>query len=334
MHDALFKAAFGQPDIARSELALVLPPDILAHLDLSTLVVTPGSFVDEELRHAHTDLLYSVRIKGDARDPEALVYVLFEHQSSFDELMPFRFLRYTVRVWERWLRDNAPATKLPLVLPVLLHHGPEGWRAAPELAAMFDANPALLDATRPFQPHFRFLLDDLALLSLENLASRVASELTRLVRLALWSSRSRSRLLGAAPHMGAIIASLGREERTRELLIQLHLYLLETAPPDVAIEEVRTILLGMAGPEGREDVMNAGEQLRQQGREQGFQQGRVEGLRTAIAAVLSARGLDCSQENREKVAACGDVATLTRWHTRAVTAPSEAEVFADVGRVG
>jgi hypothetical protein len=322
MHDALFKAAFGQPDIAGSELALVLPPDILAHLDLSTLVVTPGSFVDEELRHAHTDLLYSVRTKGDPRDPEALVYVLFEHQSSFDELMPFRFLRYMVRVWERWLRDNAPATKLPVVLPLLLHHGPEGWRAAPELAEMFDANPALLEATRPFQPHFRFLLDDLALLSLEDLASRVASELTRLVRLALWCSRSLERLLGAAPRMGAIMATLGDDDRTRELLRQLLVYLHKTAPPEVDVEVVRTILLGMAGPGRREDVMNAGEQL--------IQQGHARGLRAGIEAVLSARGLECGENTRSKLEACSDTSRLTRWLTRAATAHTEADVFTDV----
>ncbi|MGO9711699.1 MAG: Rpn family recombination-promoting nuclease/putative transposase [Polyangiaceae bacterium] len=320
MHDALFKAAFGQPDVARSELALVLPPDVLAHLDLATLAVAPGSFVDDDLRHAHTDLLYAVRTRDDRG---ALVYVLFEHQSTFDAHMPLRFLRYMVRIWDRWLRDHPPAVTLPLILPVLLHHGPEGWRAAPELATMFDASPALLEVTRPFQPHFRFLLDDLAALSLEELASRVVGSLTRLVRLALWSSRSLERVLGAAPLMGAIMATLGRDERTRELLEQLHLYLYETAPADVDMEQFQTMLFQMTGPQGREDVMNAGEQLRQEGRE--------EALRGAIASVLMVRGLGCGEASKAKLAACKDVSLLTHWHTRAVTASSEAEVFADVG---
>jgi hypothetical protein len=47
-HDALFKETFGQTDIARSELEVVLPADVRAHLDLATLAVHPGSFVDEE----------------------------------------------------------------------------------------------------------------------------------------------------------------------------------------------------------------------------------------------------------------------------------------------
>ncbi len=267
--------------------------EVVAQLDLVRLAVAPGSFVDEELRHAHSDLLYAVRTRDDRA---ALV----------------------------------PVT-LPLILPVLLHHGGNRWHAAPELATMLDGSPALLEATRPFQPHFRIVLDDLAALSLEELASRVATSLTRLVRLALWSSRSLDRVLDAAPLMGAIMATLDREERTRELLEQLHLYLLRTAPRDIDMEQFRTILFRMAGPQGREDVMNAGEQLIQQGIQQGLQRGEARGLRGAIVSVLAARGLGCGEASKAKLAACEDVALLARWHTRAVTASSEAEVFGDVG---
>jgi hypothetical protein len=132
--------------------------------------------------------------------------------------------------------------------------------------------------------------------------------------------------------MGAIMATLGRDERTRELLEQLHLYLLRTAPPDVDMEQFRTILFRMAGPQGREDVMNAGEQLIQQGVQQGIQRGRSEALRDAIVSVLAARGLGCSEASKAKLAACEDVAPLAQWLTRAATASSEAEVFADAGR--
>jgi hypothetical protein len=89
-HDALFKSTFEQPDIARSQLELVLPAAVRAHLDLATLEVQPGSFVDPELQDLHTDLLYAVRTH---HGEQAFVYVVFEHQSSFDATMPFRMLR-------------------------------------------------------------------------------------------------------------------------------------------------------------------------------------------------------------------------------------------------
>jgi predicted transposase YdaD len=81
--------------------------------------------------------------------------------------------------------------------------------------------------------------------------------------------------------------------------------------------------------------MNAAEQLIQQGRAEGEQKGEqrglergLEGLRTGVAAALSARAMPLSEMGRARLASCVDVATLTRWLTRAVTAASEADVFA------
>jgi hypothetical protein len=143
------------------------------------------------------------------------------------------------------------------------------------------------------------------------------------VQLALWASRSFPRLRDAAPFMRAAVATLVRDEPTRALLTQLFLYVLSTAPPDVDVRAIRTILLEVAGPEGQEDVMNAADQLREEGRAEG-----LEGLRTGIAAALSARAIPLSDFGRARLASCASVATLTRWLTHAVTATSEAEVFA------
>ncbi len=79
-HDALFKAAFSQVELAAEELRCVLPPELLADLDLASLTLESGSFVDEALRERHTDLLYSLELDGRS----ARIYVLFEHQSSVD----------------------------------------------------------------------------------------------------------------------------------------------------------------------------------------------------------------------------------------------------------
>ena len=172
---------------------------------------------------------------------------------------------------------------------------------------MLDVEPALLEAVRPFQPMFRFLLDDLSALSLEELAARALHALGRLVQLALWSSRSMERLGVAAPLMAAIAGTLERDSRTRALLLQLYAYLWQAAPPDVAAAD-----------------MNAAEQLIEQGRAEGEQKG----LRAAIISVLGARGLPLSKVGRARLASCADASTLTRWLERAATATSEAAAFA------
>ncbi len=155
-------------------LEFLLPADVRAQLDLATLVVCSTELPHPTQRHAETDLLYSLRTRSGG---EALIYVLFEHQSSFDSTMPLRLLRYMVRIWEQWRDSHPEARLLPVIVPIVLHHGDAAWRAPPELAAMIDASPEMLEATRPWVPHFRFILDDLAALSLDALGASEASHL-------------------------------------------------------------------------------------------------------------------------------------------------------------
>ena len=231
-----------------------------------------------------------------------------------------------------------PPGKLPVVLPIVLHHDVDAWRAAPEFASVLDAGPELLAAVGPFQPLFRFVLDDLAPLSLEALSSRKLHALALLVEIAFWASRPLGRLQDAAPRMGAMVAGLTLDARAHGLLTQLYVYLLRDAPPNVETEEVQAILRQISGPAGEEDIMNAGDRLIEQGRAEGRAEGQaealakgraegLEGLRVAIAAMLTARGLGPSELGKARIAACSDVALLTTWVTCAVTAATEADVF-------
>jgi hypothetical protein len=160
-HDALFKAIFSDPETAAAELRSALPAAVADRIDFSTLRVEAGSFVDEELRFRHCDLLFSARVAG--RD--ALVYVLFEHQSSSDPLMALRMLRYVVRIWDVVLEREPGRTSLPLVVPVVLHHGERPWSGATQIADLVDLAEDGRVSLSPFVPRFGFAVDDLAVLS-------------------------------------------------------------------------------------------------------------------------------------------------------------------------
>jgi predicted transposase/invertase (TIGR01784 family) len=88
----VFRRIFGVPANAASQLRAVLPSGIADRLDLGRLAPVPGSFVDEDLRWRHSDVLFTAPLDG--RD--AFVYVLVEHQSSDDPLMAFRVLRLSL----------------------------------------------------------------------------------------------------------------------------------------------------------------------------------------------------------------------------------------------
>ncbi|HTN87063.1 MAG TPA: hypothetical protein VL242_25365 [Sorangium sp.] len=64
------------------------------------------------------------------------------------------------------------------------------------------------------------------------------------------------------------------------------------------------------------------------GRIEGKVEGKVEGKQEALLAVLTARGLPPTDQERIQIASCSSGAELDRWIARAATAASTGEVFA------
>ncbi|KAA0929779.1 hypothetical protein [Streptomyces apricus] len=69
-------------------------------------------------------------------------------------------------------------------------------------------------------------------------------------------------------------------------------------------------------------------------RDEARAEARVQNAAESILLVLETRGLDVSDEVRERVTGCDDPGLLRRWLTNAVTAPSAEAIFADTGGAG
>jgi predicted transposase YdaD len=63
-HDLFARFTFGHPERAAAELRAVLPPEVVARVDWSSLRREPASVVDPELRESQSDLLFSARLHG------------------------------------------------------------------------------------------------------------------------------------------------------------------------------------------------------------------------------------------------------------------------------
>jgi hypothetical protein len=74
-------------------------------------------------------------------------------------MVPLQLLRYMVRIWERWRREQAGsgATRLPAIIPVVVYHGAADWSVSTAFADLVRA-PAALE---PHVPAFDYLLTDL-----------------------------------------------------------------------------------------------------------------------------------------------------------------------------
>ncbi len=313
-HDTFFRAVFARRRPAESELRAVLPRQLVAKLDLDTLEVEPPSFVDPALRWRHVDVLYRVRLRGEG---EVLIYVLLEHQSTVDPLMPLRVLIYLGRIWDHWLRveENGGATRIPAVLPIVLHQGPERWSAATELLELIDLEPALLERVRAHLPSFRFLLDDLGQKSPAALRRRRAGPLGTLALLLLREARrERPRLLRVLRHGLELFEALEEEGDAGQVVS----YILEVG--DASTQDVIDVLGRVRDPKLREAAVTTAEQLRSEG--------RLEGQRELLLALLNVKFGPLPGELERKVLA-GDEGALQRWSVRVVVANSLAEVFAD-----
>jgi len=157
IHDAFFKQALSDPMLAGTFLREHLPAEVADLLGPEPPELVPGSFVDEDLRQHHSDLLLRVHLKGG--NHEAYAYVVIEHKSSPDPGARLQVLRYVVRVLVQCYDQNNQQLPLPPVLPVLVHQGPEGWKLSCEFADLFGP---VDEALRPYLPSFQHALVDLA----------------------------------------------------------------------------------------------------------------------------------------------------------------------------
>lgn len=328
-HDALFKWTFSDAGRAAAELCAVLPAEVLRRIDLTTLEPCPAEVVDKALAASYSDLLFRVRIAGKA----GLLYVLFEHQSRPDPLMPLRLLGYLVRVLELHARgdrdDGEPLLPLPVVIPVVLHHSEHGWQSSTRFDNLFDPELIADPAVAGLVPRFEFVLDDISELSDEGLRARAFDYVTRLALWALRDSRNPERLLSTARGFLRAVRELRSSQGGLEALAVISRYFALVTRERTAENVIRMMLAGAPALEATmttlaERWMAEG---RAEGETRGRAEGRTEGQREVLLQLLSLKFGELPASARERVAGAGE-AELTHWAARVLSADSLEAVFA------
>lgn len=205
-HDKLFKRIFKEPQYAAEELRALLPSPLVAALDWATLRPEPDSYVDQALADGYSDLVFSAR----AGEERVLVYVLFEHQSTNDERMALRLLKYMVEIWMHFAKDQRNVGEpLPLVIPVVLAHAPGGWTAKRRFAELF--TEAAVGLAPHSIPDFEYAVDDLAKVSPDELQQRLSSDAVRMTLWVLRDARNGSSFLAAAGAWVPVLERIARD---------------------------------------------------------------------------------------------------------------------------
>ena len=233
-HANLFRSTFSDPLQAKGLLRNFLPAVLVAAIDWDSLELHDTEFLDQELRRSTVDLLFSVNIAGKP----ALIYLLLEHKSHQDPLTAWQMLRYFVRIQEHRLRQQPDATQLIPILPLVVHHGPQGWSCAQDVFELIDLgglDPQVTAALQPFQPRFRFLLADLPEVTIDQLQQLAMAPLARLVLLSMQFLRGQDAESALGIMQGAIetVRQVRAAPGGRERLIPVWYYLFSVSDLDL-----------------------------------------------------------------------------------------------------
>lgn len=245
-------------------------------------------------------LLFAVPAAG--QDEPA--YVLIEHTSAPDPLLAFRMLRSVVGVWDRYLREHPQAQHLPLVIPLVIHHGRTPWTGPTRLQDLIGADPDAREAGKPYLPQFEFLLDDLAGVDAQQLAERGLSPASFITFLMLNTADGNpnvaEQLRPWSDQLRAIFDGPGGAESFREILI----FIARVSATDPG--ELRELAASL-GPDAQEAYMTTAEML------------SAEGGAEVLTHVLVARFGPLPDDVSETVRGAA-MDQLLAWATRAVTA--------------
>lgn len=112
-------------------------------IDFGHLELIKTTFIHRDYRHLESDIVLTAPLTGGSKGARktVLIYILIEHQSEPDRLMPLRLadsqiqiFRYQVRTWSQ-THGSLARVRLSPVLPVVFYTGVRCW---PEVGTLAD----------------------------------------------------------------------------------------------------------------------------------------------------------------------------------------------------
>lgn len=280
-HNRFFHFSFSNIEVTRDFLKSQLAPEDLACLDLSTLKLYPGSFIDDELRESQSDLIFSIEpmpvllATTSEASPLILIYVLLEHKSYPDPMTPFQVLKYIVRILEQGLREKKP---LSCVIPMVVYHGETAWTVARSLDDLLDV-PKVLKRNMPqFTPP---LLDLSQIPEDQKFANPFLQAVMQTLRY-IWSERLRSNL----QELVDLFKEITQDGRDADPLKAFLAYII-SASPKLDRQELSHIIQQSFPTQGPAIMSTIAEQYFLEGRDQGIEKGEFIGTIRTCQSILN-----------------------------------------------
>ena len=271
-------------ECARGFLENYLPPDLLGVMDLSSLEIHKGSFVEKNLKEYHSDLLYRVKTEKG----HAFIYLLFEHKSYPDGLIHLQLLKYMAGIWTLYLKQNR-STKLDIIVPLVMYHGRSTWNIPERFSLLFN-NPEA--PARVFIPDFQYFLFDLARYSDEDIRGTILGRVVLMMLKYVFDPDFEHKV----PGILKLLDDLMHQETGLQYLETLLRYLIANIE-GMGGDKFKTIVeQSMSEKQGETIMAFANTMLGksfyqgvEQGMQQGMQQGRLQELKEAVMDLIDVK---------------------------------------------
>lgn len=309
-HDALFTQVFGKPAVAAQFFQVVLPPSLRTAIDWGSLELEPDTFVDEKFRRTSSDLLFS----AETGEGPALLYCLFEHQSTPDRMMPLRLQKYMSRIWWRACTDEGLAPgELPPIIPVVLSQGPRPWSAGTRFVDVLNVPKSLRPGITDYLLDFQYVLVDLSDWDADRFREEVLIQCILAIMKVVRQGSVNEVRETLYPLMSEVI-----RRGTATGILESVMYYVFVQGPEPLFTEMRRALKATRGSETEERTVT---KLAQKF----WKQGQIEAYQETILDALETRFNETSTEIREKVLSITDPDLLKKLFRAALESPSLEE---------
>jgi ribosomal protein L17 len=273
-HDQSYKRLFSHPKMVEDLLRGFVREEWVKQLDFSTLETVKDSFMTDNLKARHDDIIWRVRW-----GPKWLyIFLLLEFQSTIDPFMAVRLMVYIGLLYQHLIDTQKlkEKDKLPPVLPIVIYNGSDKWDAKKNLSQLIEKVPGGLDK---YQPKLRYFLLDESTFSDAKLAPLLKNLVAALIRLE--NTRTLENEQAVAKAIQTVLDSLVEwlkdpefERLRRDIVTWLLRVLLPHNVPNIPIPQV--IELQEMNSMLYETIQNWYKEAEVRGQSLGRQQGQAE----------------------------------------------------------
>lgn len=326
------KLLLQNPCNARDLLALA-GRDLVGLIDTEHMQLVQTTFVKRDYRHVESDIvLVAPYRRADRRGQQnLLVYILIEHQSAPDRLMPLRLLDYLVQIYNfqtrHWAKEHRSLARVRLqpVLPVVFYTGTRRWDSVGQLIDLIPAGAPFASVTPVFAPVF-LNLPRIEPEILESTGGFLGWVLRLVQQRRARPEPFRALLQRVVTHLETMAAD--QRLRWLELLSYSLALVYHERDPGERSALHHTIETSVATDVDRKELLKMGKTIADQLKEEGAREGERRGERNAaittrqqtLVRLLIRRFGEVPTSMTDTVRATRDVEQLDRWLDQFVTA--------------